>query len=157
MNVHLVRSRLALPPWPTDVAGIRDQAFPSWYLGKGAGPQESWLLTAGVGNRLIGYAQAAAGIEATNCYLRELAVAEDHRHEGIGRRLVYESARWLGENGFEVVFLDALEDGQEALRMAWFESLGFTASHPSMHCARIDLLLAAAASGLRDQTAGPPG
>lgn len=58
--------------------------------------QADLVVTARHDGRLVGVSRAITDFSYC-CYLSDLAVAADHQHQGIGRRLVAETHRLAGE------------------------------------------------------------
>jgi GNAT superfamily N-acetyltransferase len=130
------RFSLTLPPWPKEIAAIRRASFPSWFTASYSPMARygSWMVAATRGGRYIGYAQTVgfAG-DRQICVLEEVAVLPDHRHLGLGKNLIVDTARWMNEVGYVTMQACPLHDGDQLIRAQWFQSLGFTRIGSSWH------------------------
>ncbi|MGH9190536.1 MAG: GNAT family N-acetyltransferase [Acidimicrobiales bacterium] len=139
--VQYERSDVQPPPWPRPLAAIRKEVFPASFVQSGplVATHPSWVVAATLGRRTIGYTHVIrAEREASGCYFDEIAVRPKHRHQGVGRELVRQSAIWMLEEGFETIFAVALKDAEKLRREAWFESMGLRDSGWSAY--RADLV-----------------
>jgi GNAT superfamily N-acetyltransferase len=119
---------LAPPPWPRDVASIRNACFPASFTKtcSPAGRNGSWVITAIVGRRVLGYAQVVPYVgDETTCNLEEVGVDPQHRHVGVGRRIIFEAAVWMHNEGYPTMVATPLAGAEMDLRIRWFRSLGF--------------------------------
>ena len=141
-EIRLQRTQQQVPPWPGEIEAVRSVCFPEWYLADHIDQDLAWLVTATHDDKVIGYAQADAGIDPSSCYLREIAVLVDYRRQGIGRRLIGNLASWLQQTGFTMIYAYPLDDDLVATRVTWFETMGFSQPDPyTTHAASLDALL----------------
>lgn len=80
-----------------------------------------WLLVAVAGDEVVG--TVMAGYDGHRGWINYLAVAAGQRRAGLGRALMAEAERLLGEAGCPKVNLQLRQGNDEAL--AFYESLGY--------------------------------
>jgi ribosomal-protein-alanine N-acetyltransferase len=134
MSGEVVRIRAMALPDLDQVMALADSLAqaPHWArevyeaaLTPGSAPRrEALVAVEGVSGVLMGFAVAAVvGPEAE---LESVAVAEELQRRGIGRQLVGEIRRILGEAGVTKVFLEVRQSNISAQRL--YEALGFEAT-----------------------------
>lgn len=126
-QVSLTRVVVPIPPWPPGVEHLRRESFPDWYLASDAYVQPGYAhVVEARRSHLIGYAQCTLRPARHDlAHLHELVVEEKSRGTGIGRQILTELARWLGEIGIQRLSTTALADNEFASRDATLAGLGF--------------------------------
>lgn len=124
------------PKWPKPVKSLRKllpeyliSAAPSRLCEKG-----NWFVIAYFSNTAIGYAWTIRTLTDGDAYVEEVAVKPKYRRQGLGGKLVSETAAWAYQSGFHSISL--LPIGSET----WVKRLGMEKTDLGYHSAICDLL-----------------
>ncbi len=103
--IHIERSVYS-NPWPEDAfsGSILDKAFVIEH-----------------DDKIIGFIVCIVVLD--ECSIVNIAVAPDYQHQGIGKMLLQEMFKVMGESGVEIFYLDVRETNIVARSL--YESLGF--------------------------------
>jgi GNAT superfamily N-acetyltransferase len=112
--------------WPKDIGKIRRMAFPSSFGDSFPAliRYRGWMVTASVGDQVVGFALCDF-VEGENIILlEEVAVLPDFQCRGIGTSLVHQCALHAQELGFTSIWSSPLVGEGEDRRASWMERIG---------------------------------
>jgi ribosomal protein S18 acetylase RimI-like enzyme len=142
--IRYERMSIRPPPWPKALASIRRATFEPRFVESAPAMSRrgSWVVQAVAGRIPIGYAWLVpmAGADR-GCYVEEVAVQAGLRDRGVGSALILEAARWMSEQGYEMIGMSSLADAARARREAWFVGLGFVDAGGGMFTAATQAIL----------------
>lgn len=125
------------PKWPKDVKRLR-QLLPSHLID--APPSRlsekgNWFVIASAAGTPIGYAWSVRSLLQREAYVEEVAVHPEYRRQGLGGRLVVESAAWVSQDGFTSISITPIASE------TWVTRLGMEKTeHGSFRALILDLL-----------------
>jgi N-acetylglutamate synthase-like GNAT family acetyltransferase len=124
------------PKWPKPVRRLRDflpeyliSAAPSRLSEKG-----NWFVIAYSPKTAVGYAWTVRSLIEGDAYIEEVTVRPEFRRQGLGGKLVVETAKWVRQSGFRSISLLPINSD------AWVKRLGMEKTDSGYQSEIVDLL-----------------
>ena len=124
------------PKWPKPIKRLR-RLLPTYLTN--AGPSRlsekgNWFVIAYSSSTPVGYAWTIRSLKDGDAYVEEVAVQPQFRRQGLGGKLVVETAAWVYQSGFRSISL--LPIGSDT----WVKRLGMEKTDLGYDAAISDLL-----------------